>query len=137
MEKGIKKDYCNNCGNYGHVYRNCRHPILSYGIILYNNKSEIIMVERKDSLSYIEFMRGKYNSIYDNDYIKLLFSRFSKEEIDNISKYTFDELWNKLWIHTETINQRIKREYKKSKSNFIKIKEGYYSNNKLIKVIPK
>ena len=30
------REYCNNCGNYGHSYANCRHPILSYGIILYN-----------------------------------------------------------------------------------------------------
>ena len=47
-----RKDYCNNCGNYGHSYSNCRHPILSYGIILYNNdesgESKIVMVERKD-----------------------------------------------------------------------------------------
>ena len=131
MEK--KKDYCNNCGNFGHSYRNCRHPILSYGIILYNydnktNEPSIVMVERKDSLSYIEFMRGKYKSIYDTKYIKLLFSRFSKMELDNINQYEFDILWKNLWIHTETINQKIKREYKRSKSEFNKLKEGYFKN---------
>lgn len=127
MEKG--NNYCNNCGNYGHVYSNCRHPILSYGVMLYhydNEKNEpyIVMVERKDSLSYIEFMRGKYKNIYDINYIKLLFSRFSEEELINIEKYDFDELWNKLWIHTDTINPRIKREYKNSKINFNKLKQG-------------
>ena len=31
------KHYCNNCGNIGHLYRlTRRHPILSYGIILYD-----------------------------------------------------------------------------------------------------
>ena len=60
--------YCNNCGNYGHVYKSCRHPILSYGILLYTEgddggKKQIIMVERKDTLSYIEFLRGKYKFI--------------------------------------------------------------------------
>ena len=63
MDKHLRKDYCNNCGNYGHLYKNCRHPILGYGVILYNKDLKIIMVERKDSLSYIEFMRGKYKSI--------------------------------------------------------------------------
>ena len=29
-------NYCNNCGNVGHVYKNCRHPILSYGIVLFH-----------------------------------------------------------------------------------------------------
>ena len=56
--------YCNNCGNKGHLYRNCRHPILSYGIFIYtkekNGEYEPILVERKDSLAYIEFFRGKY-----------------------------------------------------------------------------
>ena len=35
------------------------------------------MIER--SLSYIEFLRGKYSSIYSIDYISLLFSRFSEK----------------------------------------------------------
>lgn len=134
----IKKEYCNNCGNYGHTYGNCRHPILSYGVILYNydkdGEPSIVMVERKDSLSYIEFMRGKYKNIYDTEYIKLLFSRFSKTELDEIDKHDFDVLWNKLWIHTETINPRIKREYKKSKSDFNKLKKGYKKGEILINI---
>tara|TARA_B100000575_G_C23137798_1_gene661400 strand:+ start:2056 stop:2886 length:831 start_codon:yes stop_codon:yes gene_type:complete len=133
-----KKDYCNNCGNFGHTYSNCRHPILSYGIILYNydekNVPSIVMVQRKDSLSYIEFMRGKYKNIYDTEYIKLLFSRFSKEELDNIDNYEFDDLWKKLWIHTETINPRIKKEYKKSKIDFNKLKKGYEKGGVFINI---
>ena len=132
------REYCNNCGNYGHSYANCRHPILSYGIILYNyNESGvpyIVLVERKDSLSYIEFLRGKYKSIYDTEYIELLFSRFSKEELEKIDKYDFDTLWNKLWIHTETINPRIKREYKKSKNDFYKLKQGYKKGETTINI---
>ena len=134
----IKKDYCNNCGNYGHTYGNCRHPILSYGVILYNydkdGEPSIVLVERKDSLSYIEFMRGKYKNIYDTDYIKLLFSRFSKTELDEIDKHDFDILWKKLWIHTETINLRIKREYRKSKSDFNKLKKGYKKGEILVNI---
>jgi len=134
MDKAFRKDYCNNCGNYGHLYKNCRHPILSYGILLYNSDSKIVMIERKDSLSYIEFMRGKYSSIYDIEYIKLLFSRFSNDELEKIKKYDFDSLWSKLWIHTETINQRIKKEYKKSKSNFLKLKEGYILDGVMVNI---
>jgi 8-oxo-dGTP pyrophosphatase MutT (NUDIX family) len=134
----IKKDYCNNCGNYGHTYGNCRHPILSYGVILYNYDKDggpsIVLVERKDSLSYIEFMRGKYKNIYEIDYIKLLFSRFSKTELDEIDKHDFDILWKKLWIHTETINPRIKREYRKSKSDFNKLKKGYKKGEILVNI---
>ena len=115
------KEYCNNCGNYGHQYKNCRHPILSYGIVLYcdtDDGRKIVLIERKDSLSYIEFLRGKYSSIYDIKYLKLLFSRLSREELNRINKFNFDKLWNELWIHTDTINHRIRKEYYKSKENF-------------------
>ena len=62
----MERKYCNNCGNFGHIYKHCRHPILSYGIILYDDSIpdniKIVMIERKDSISYIEFLRGKYKS---------------------------------------------------------------------------
>ena len=128
-------NYCNNCGNIGHVYKNCRHPILSYGILLFHKLEEetkVIMIERKDSLSYIEFLRGKYSSIYNVPYLLLLFSRFSEGELKKINENDFDVLWDTLWIHTDTINNRIKREYSKSKEKFNKIKNGFlYKKEKI------
>mgnify|MGYP003336767374 CR=1 FL=1 len=32
--------YCNNCGNTGHYYKDCKLPILSYGIILYDDSEK-------------------------------------------------------------------------------------------------
>ena len=32
--------YCNNCGNYGHLYRNCKLPIMSYGILSFYNEKD-------------------------------------------------------------------------------------------------
>jgi len=125
--------YCNNCGNKGHVYRNCRHPILSYGIILYeehDGESKIVMIERKDTIPYIEFLRGKYKTIYNTEYIQLLFNRFSREEKKRISSYDFPYLWNTLWIHTETINKRIKGEYNHSIKMFEQLKKGYRDKDK-------
>ena len=43
--------YCRNCGKKGHKYKECFNPRLSYGIILFNEKKQIIMIERKDSSS--------------------------------------------------------------------------------------
>jgi 8-oxo-dGTP pyrophosphatase MutT (NUDIX family) len=140
------KHYCNNCGNIGHLYRECRHPILSYGVILYDDSIKddvkIIMIERKDSISYIEFLRGKYKSYTNIEYIKLLMSRFSIEEKQRLLENDFDTLWKQLWIHTETINPRVKREYTISKRNFQQIQSGFtyqgklYSLESLIKEIP-
>tara|TARA_Y100000817_G_scaffold314902_1_gene315866 strand:- start:1215 stop:2042 length:828 start_codon:yes stop_codon:yes gene_type:complete len=131
------ENYCNNCGNYGHLYRNCRHPILSYGIILYNKEKEtnqyrIVLVERKDSLSYIEFIRGKYKNPLNYDYIQLLIGRMTEEEKGNLLKYDFDTLWKKLWIHIDTVNQRIQKEYLKSKVIFDQLKAGNIKKDKMI-----
>ena len=133
----MEKLFCNNCGNYGHLYGNCRHPILSYGIILFtlDKKPKIVMIERKDSLSYIEFIRGKYN-IENHKYIRLLLSRMTVIEKEKLLTYNFDELWTKLWIHIDNVNQRIKKEYLKSKETFeklkngIKLKDGFFFNLK-------
>ena len=124
----MEKNYCNNCGNYGHLYKSCRHPVLSYGIILFHKDKEninrIIMVERKDSISYIEFIRGKYKSIYNYEYLNLLFSRISNYEKEKLKINDFEKLWKDLWIHTETINNRIKREYSKSIESFNILRKG-------------
>ena len=130
-------NYCNNCGNIGHVYKNCRHPILSYGILLFHklkDETKVVMIERKDSLSYIEFLRGKYSSIYNTDYLLLLFSRFSENELKKINENDFDVLWKTLWIHTDTINNRIKREYSKSKEKFNKLKIGFLHKKEKINI---
>ena len=125
----MEKNYCNNCGNYGHLYKACRHPVLSYGIILFHkdkgNVYRIIMVERKDSISYIEFIRGKYKSIYNYEYLNLLFSRVSEYEKEKLKTNNFVSLWKDLWIHTDTISNRIKREYSKSHESFNQLQVRY------------
>jgi ADP-ribose pyrophosphatase YjhB (NUDIX family) len=126
--------YCNNCGNYGHTYNKCRHPILSYGVILYKidkklNIPKIVMVERKDSLSFIEFIRGKYKSYDNTKYIQLLISRMTAEEKNKLLNNSFENLWNLLWIHLDNVNPKIKKEYDKSKINFDMLKKGFLKDD--------
>ena len=55
-------NYCNNCGKYGHLYHQCKTPITSFGIIVFRIKEDTpqyLMIRRKDTLGYIDFMRGK------------------------------------------------------------------------------
>ena len=55
---------CNNCGKLGHLFHNCKLPITSYGIIVFRagfNGPEFLMLRRKDSFGYIDFIRGKYS----------------------------------------------------------------------------
>jgi len=119
--------YCNNCGNKGHYYRECKYPILSFGIILYDDSDiniKIVLIERKNTLSYIEFLRGKYK-IENQEYIQLLFNRMNNKEKKLLVEYNFDTLWNNLWVNFNTINSRIKREYSQSKINFNILKSNF------------
>jgi hypothetical protein len=69
--------YCNNCGEKGHVFRQCKQPIISCGIILINSSEipvdpdtiKVLMVRRKHSMAFTEFIRGKYDS-EDKEFIK-------------------------------------------------------------------
>ena len=55
---------CNNCGKTGHISNLCKLPIVSYGIVAFrmcNGKPEYLMIRRKDTFGYIDFVRGKYS----------------------------------------------------------------------------
>jgi 8-oxo-dGTP pyrophosphatase MutT (NUDIX family) len=119
------KKQCINCGTYGHTIKLCNSPITSYGIICYtifNKKLKYLMIQRKNSLTFIEFIRGKYN-INNVDYIEYLFSKMTIEERELFKKYNIDELWKLLW--NGNISNRLNLEYKDSKIKYKKLIEGY------------
>ena len=67
-----KNNICNNCNKSGHLFHNCRLPITSYGIILFrtmNKVKQFLMIRRKDTFGYIDFIRGKY-SPYNIEHIQ-------------------------------------------------------------------
>ncbi len=51
----------------------------------FNKKIKFTLIRRRDSIAYIEFMRGKYN-FYEIDYLFNLFSIMTKYEILNLQK---------------------------------------------------
>ena len=123
-------NYCSNCGKIGHLYKHCKNPIISYGIMLFkysNNNLNILLVQRKDSISYIEFIRGKYSITNTNKLLTIL-SNITKMELYNILNNNFDFLWHKLW--SSNIDKisilRFEKEYNSSlkKFNFIKCKNN-------------
>ena len=60
---------------------------------------KFLMVQRKHSLSYIEFLRGRYNE-HDLEKIKSIFELMSKKEVAEIKLNNFETLWNNLWNET-------------------------------------
>src|SRR5210317_511140 len=91
--------YCNNCGKKGHLYNQCKTPITSAGIVafrIHNNDVQFLMIRRKDTLGFIDFMRGKY-SINNKDYIKNMIFQMTAEERELLKTLSFQELWIKVW----------------------------------------
>ena len=94
MNNNKSFNFCNNCGKTGHAFHNCKHPITSIGIIIfrmYENKLQYLMIKRKHSLGFVEFMRGKY-PIQNYEYIRNVFSESYVYERELIQKSTFEEL---------------------------------------------
>ena len=61
-----------------------------------NGQNEYLMVQRKDSLGYVDFLRGKFNPNNDFNLINII-KEMTIDEINDIKKYDYSFLWNKLW----------------------------------------
>jgi 8-oxo-dGTP pyrophosphatase MutT (NUDIX family) len=125
-----QKILCNNCGNNGHLFYNCRKPITSFGILCYRinlqNEIEYLLVQRKDSLGYVDFLRGKYNELNDFQ-LRNIINEMTEEEKNNILHCSYNELWDKLWNKPNE-----KYELKnKEKYNYIKTNKSFLFNNNI------
>jgi len=123
MQNHIKdKEYCNNCGKYGHTYYQCKTPITSIGIVVYrytNEKIEYLMIRRKDTLGFMDFMRGKY-SIYNKEYILNLLKEMTIAEKEKLKTRDFKTLWNELWNKTVELSYKTEEEISMEKFNTLK-----------------
>lgn len=117
---------CANCGAHGHMYRICSQPISSFGIICYRvrrGEPEYLMVQRKDSLPFVEFIRGKYN-VQNRGYIIRLLNGMTHAERSQLSTLSFDALWHGFWQSDHSSG--FVKEYEQSKARFMMLKTGYY-----------
>lgn len=124
--------FCNNCGKQGHLYHHCKSPITSIGIICYANTPEgikYLMICRKDTLGFVDFMRGRYN-LNNINYIKNAINVMTNAEKLALKTKTFDELWSMLWGSYFGLQYR--GEEKTSRDKFNNLKSGIYDNGTLI-----
>jgi 8-oxo-dGTP pyrophosphatase MutT (NUDIX family) len=134
--------HCTNCGLSGHVFRNCLSPVTSYGLIAVrymnnnntsslfsksttisngNDSIQFLLIQRKDSLSFVEFIRGKY-SPYEDEYIGRLLRGMTEAEQAQILSKSFDELWHNVWGESSSVKSH-KNDYETSDKKFFTIKE--------------
>lgn len=137
MDSQQRIQYCTNCGNSGHLFRNCSSPVTSYGVIAVrymdaayqtqlfskantihpvNQQLQFLLIKRRDSIAFLEFMRGKYNPA-DEDYIGVLLRNMTISEQDRLLTLTFDELWNTMWGEISNVRSH-KNNYESSEKKY-------------------
>lgn len=121
---------CTNCGNIGHVNRNCIFPIKSLGLIVFRktaNDTYVCMVQRNHSLSFWEFICGKY-LLSNKEYIKKLFSKMTQYERYLLQSCSFEELCEELFKRPVRNNEKT-NEWLHRQKQFTILKYGYYIKN--------
>lgn len=116
------ESFCTNCGRMGHVYGKCKFPIMSIGIVAYRYGAqgrEYLLIRRKDTLGYVDFMRGKY-SLNDREHILSLVEEMSVDEKQRLLMSNFDHLWKDLWGTDIGIKYRNEENISRDKSNALK-----------------
>ena len=135
----MNKYFCNNCGNNGHNFRECRDPITSIGIIAYTyiqDKIHYLMIKRKDTLGFVDFMRGKYN-IHNKVYLMNIINEMTTYEKNMLRTLDFEVLWNTLWgkhISLKYLNEKMisKNKYDTLKNGIINSNNEKYTLNDLL-----
>ena len=95
----MNNNICNNCGKQGHLFHQCKLPITSYGIIVFRHSNkglQFLMIRRKDSFGYIDFIRGKY-VCYNIEQIQQIINEMSLCEKERLLTEPFEKLWKLLW----------------------------------------
>lgn len=148
-KKNYKNVYCANCGERGHVVKECERPITSFGIIAFKivesaeeehddkntyltelttasiataqdsfPKIKFLMIQRKDTIGFIDFVRGKYNEEGEekNKLIQVLLNEMTVDEKNTLLTQSFDDIWSVLWLSHDS--KPYKNEYELAKRKY-------------------
>lgn len=151
----LRNVYCVNCGEKGHVLKDCEGPITSFGIIAFKTckdesdcaqdvnpvlkdilsnlnlikdniypKIKFLMIQRKDTMGYIDFIRGKYDcrpghEVEKFQKIQICLDEMTQKEKDNLLKKDFDTIWSDLWVNHES--KCFKNEYELAKKKYMSL----------------
>lgn len=120
--------FCNNCGTQGHVYNQCKMPITSIGFIVFRkrkttNEFEYLMIRRKDSLGYVDFIRGNY-TFQQKQLLMNLLEEMTVEERERIqdSSNSFRAIWKSMWGNCGYSNNRHEELLSKKKFDLLRDK---------------
>ncbi len=112
------KKKCSNCSNTDHDFNKCELPIVSTGIIIFNDDKKVLMIRRRNTMAFIDLVRGrlpvfKYMRVQEK--VKILVQEITLEEKNMLMNNTFEELWDFLW---RIEKYRRRREFSHAKRKF-------------------
>lgn len=124
-----KKSYCINCGKYGHLFKKCNFPILSFGLIGYhydkvNQEVSFIMIQSKNTFHFLDFIRGKYD-LNDSSAIRRLFENMTESELSVLASKNFDAIWKDTYHDIYVLNEMQENQKKISKTKYDYLLQGY------------
>ena len=117
-------NFCNNCGRNGHAFHQCKHPITSTGVIAVRvgaRGPEYLLIRRKDTLGFVDFMRGKY-PLHSKRYLANIIAEMTESERQRLLDDTFDDLWSALW--GTSIGIQYRGEERVSRDKLAALKKG-------------
>jgi 8-oxo-dGTP pyrophosphatase MutT (NUDIX family) len=107
------------------------NPIDETNINILNSDIEYLIVRRKHSLGYIEFIRGRYD-VNKKESIFHLISQMSPEEIEFLKTKEFKELWEEVWKKT-SYNKMYLKEMEDSLEKFKLLNDAKFFDQEFVK----
>lgn len=86
----------------------------------YFDELKFLIIRRKKTLGFIEFLRGRYDKNDINDYTKL-FEQMTNEEINEIKNNKFEDIWHNMWDNS---NKFLRNDYDESFEKYCFIKKN-------------
>ena len=140
---------CSNCGQSGHVFRQCLEPVSSYGVLVFrwlsrtpdwpqqtdfcingrhptgtsNLVPQVLMIQRKNTLGFMDIMRGKYK-VGEPEYICKQLRGMTSVERNILLNKDFDDIWNELWGTDLESSQKYANNRQTSKQKLIELRQG-------------
>lgn len=119
---------CSNCESITHDFNKCLLPVLSMGIILFNEKEELLMIQRRNTMAFIDIIRGRLPNFHHmnfDDRLSISLGEVTSSELSMLLNNSFDDLWEFLWGESRYKRQR---EFHHAKKRF------YCTRNNIIKL---
>lgn len=107
-----------------------RRAIVSFGIVCIHTDTskpvkerKVLLYQRRDNFEYMDFVRGLWRN---EDHVIELFNLMSVDERNRVIHFSFDELWDDLWVdHKSAVyhrgKDRAKRKFEMIKDKLVAI----------------